>query len=110
MLGLHLLYVRSGEKVAFPIEEGETFIGRKDYCDICFPEQSVSKRHVKILRQGSRVELSDAGSRNGTLVNGENVEGSIPLRDGDVIQLGKITLTVSGGDASGYSQERRGTK
>src|SRR5690349_22432655 len=91
--GLKLLYERDGEKIAFPIEEGETFIGRKDYCDICFPDGSVSKRHVKIVRAGHKVELFDAGSRNGTLVNGKVVD-RVPLRDGDVIQLGKIVLTV----------------
>ena len=60
-VGLKLLYEREGEKISFPIEEGETFIGRKDYCDICFPDGSVSKRHVRIVRTGSKVELFDAG-------------------------------------------------
>lgn len=110
-VGLKLLYERGGEKIAFSIEEGETFIGRKDYCDICFPEQSVSKRHVKVVKHGAKIELFDAGSRNGTLVNGKDVpQTGVPLRDGDVIQLGKITLTVSGGDASGFSQESRARK
>jgi pSer/pThr/pTyr-binding forkhead associated (FHA) protein len=105
-VGLKLLYERQGERIAFPIEDGETFVGRKDYCDICFPDQSVSKRHIRIVRAGSKVELFDAGSRNGTLVNGQVVD-RVALRDGDVIQLGKITLTVSGGDASSLKHESR---
>lgn len=109
-VGLKLLYDREGEKISFPIEEGETFIGRKDYCDICFPDGSVSKRHVKIVRGGSKVELFDAGSRNGTLVNGKVVE-HVPLRDGDVIQLGKIVLTVAGPDAgAGLREESRDSR
>jgi len=109
-MDLQLLYERDGDWIAFPIEEGETFIGRKDYCDICFPDSSVSKRHVRIVRTGTKVELFDAGSKNGTLVNGKEVD-HVPLVEGDVIQLGKITLTVAGGEPSAnFKKESRASR
>ena len=41
---MRLIYKRGRERIAFPLDEGETFIGRKDYCDIYFPDGSLSKR------------------------------------------------------------------
>jgi hypothetical protein len=90
---MRLLYDQGDERVSFPIPEGEIFIGRKEYCDLCFPDASVSKTHVRLLRKGSRLKLEDAGSRNGTMVNGKIVDG-VELVTGDVIQLGKIALEV----------------
>jgi pSer/pThr/pTyr-binding forkhead associated (FHA) protein len=108
---MKLIYEREGERIAYPVAEGEMFIGRKDYCDLCFPDASVSKRHVRIVRDGSRIELYDAGSRNGTLVNGQTVD-RCDLSHGDVIQVGKITLKVSrdGGGDDGVRVERPNPK
>src|SRR5262249_31397456 len=66
---------------------------RKDYCDLCFPDPSVSKRHVRLVRRGGKVELFDAGSRNGTMLNGKGVKHA-DLVPGDVIQIGKISLEL----------------
>lgn len=101
--GPALVYELRGERVVFPIEEGEMFIGRKDDCDLCFPDGSVSKRHVKLVRKGPSVELFDAGSRNGTLVNDERAD-KCALVPGDVIQIGKITLVFSDGRDDAMSQ------
>ncbi len=91
---MKLLYEESGELVEFPIDEGELVIGRKSYCDLCFPDTSVSKKHARIVRKGDDVELQDAGSRNGTVLNGDIIAGTTPLRAGDVVQIGKIKLQV----------------
>lgn len=99
---MRLIYERGGEKIAFPIDDGETYIGRKEDCDIYFPDGSLSKRHARLVRHGAGLVLHDAGSRNGTLHNGKLVQGPIHLRNGDVIQCGKLEFRVeglSGGDA-----------
>ena len=115
---MRLVYERGSERVAFPIEEGETYIGRKDYCEIYFPDPSLSKRHARLVRRGSRLSVFDAGSRNGTLVNGEMVEES-PLQSGDELLCGKLRFRVEGvpadaADREGYafvgSGARRGSK
>ncbi len=67
---MRLIYERGSEQIAFPLEEGETYIGRKDYCEIFFPDGSLSKRHCRLVRKGEVLYLFDAGSRNGTLLNG----------------------------------------
>lgn len=107
---MRLIYRRGREEVAFPIEEGETYIGRKDYCELYFPDGSLSKRHARLVRRGDKLKVFDAGSRNGTLVNGEVVEEA-RLREGDVIQCGKLQFRVAGvggrsGDDFDYVDER----
>ncbi|MBL4848712.1 MAG: FHA domain-containing protein [Planctomycetes bacterium] len=109
---MRLIYRRGREDVAFPIEEGETYIGRKDYCELFFPDGSLSKRHARLVRRGSKLKVFDAGSRNGTLVNGELIEEA-RLHEGDIIQCGKLKFRVAGvGGPSGedyeYVEERGG--
>ena len=85
---MRLIYQRGREQISFPIDEGETFIGRKEYCEIHFPEGSLSKRHARLLREGNTLWAFDAGSRNGTLVNGILVLRK-ELRPGDCIEIGR---------------------
>jgi DNA-binding NtrC family response regulator len=47
----------------------------------------MSSSHARLSRAGSAWLLEDAGSRNGTLVNGAPAR-RLPLADGDVIELG----------------------
>ncbi|MFI5385715.1 MAG: FHA domain-containing protein [Fimbriimonadales bacterium] len=56
-------------------------------------DQSVSRRHAEIVIGSDSAVLRDAGSRNGTSVNGEPVTGDRVLQDGDVIQIGSTRLT-----------------
>lgn len=87
------------DRIAFPLEEGENVIGRKKACEIYVRDGSLSKFHARILRQGERLEVVDAGSRNGTLVNGDPItpeDGPIPVIDGDEIQCGKLRFLVEG--------------
>ena len=55
------------------------------------PDQDldVSGRHAVFARSGGRWVVRDAGSRNGTLVNGHPVRGDASLDDTDQVRLGK---------------------
>jgi DNA-binding NtrC family response regulator len=60
--------------------------------DVGIPFGWVSGRHAELeITRGLSTTLSlrDLGSRNGTLVNGERVEGSVRLRPGDVFEVGR---------------------
>ena len=76
----------------FKLPDGEAVIGRSRRCDVCLPDDGVSREHAKILSIGDQVWLLDLGSRNGTLVNGERVASRQQLRDGDKIQVGRTTI------------------
>jgi transcriptional regulator with PAS, ATPase and Fis domain len=52
------------------------------------PDSRMSTTHVRILRKDGAILAEDAGSTNGTLVNGEPLT-SHALRDGDILELGQ---------------------
>ena len=95
---MRLIYERGEERIAFPIDEGETYIGRKENCEIHLPDGSLSKRHARLVRQGGALTVFDAGSRNGTLVDGELLTESKSRRvyTGSTIQCGKLVFLVEG--------------
>jgi len=93
---VRLIHERGDERIAYPLDEGETFVGRKEYCDIQVPDTSLSKRHALFVRTGSALTVEDAGSKNGTLVNGELIDEPFELQNGDVVQLGKARFVVEG--------------
>jgi hypothetical protein len=71
-------------------------IGREITNDIVINDQQVSRRHVRFVRITKGIvpnfAIEDLGSSNGTFVNQERLHGSIPLKDGDVIQLGDTVI------------------
>ena len=82
----------------FALEDGEYVIGRANDNPICIPDTSVSRKHVLIRRVGGGWEVSDLGSGNGTLLNGEPLTTEMPLSHGDTLTLGDTELTFN--DAS----------
>ena len=83
------------------IESDEFLIGRGSDCHIVLPERQVSRHHAKILSESGQYVLHDLGSKNGTHMNGNRVRGSIPLRDGDEIQIAlRVKLLFIGTDAT----------
>lgn len=63
-------------------------IGRQEDSDVVIEDRLVSRRHAVVEKERGHWLLRDAGSRNGTLVNGERISGAHVLRDGDEIQIG----------------------
>lgn len=80
------------------IEVGEVLtIGRSPGNGLVLDDQQASRRHAEIRRLGSgRYALQDAGSANGTWVNGRRLAASGELRNGDVISIGNARLRFFG--------------
>lgn len=104
---MRLIYERGDERIAFPLDEGEAYIGRKENCEIHLPDGSLSKRHARLVRRGVELTVFDAGSRNGTLVDGELLTEGMSRRvhNGSVIQCGKLQFVVEGIPAGGSAEE-----
>lgn len=77
---------------SYPLSIGSTVIGRGDQANLRLPDVGISRRHARLDYDGAQVVLTDLGSTNGTLVNGQRVS-AVALNPGDMIQLGTTTLT-----------------
>jgi len=72
---------------SFPFGES-IVLGSSSDCDIQLDEPGVSSRHAAIrLIEGNSLQLTDLGSRTGTLLNGEPVSETL-LGSGDEIRIG----------------------
>jgi hypothetical protein len=78
----------SGTKTIFTI-------GRDAACDLVLYDMTVSRTHAGLRRQAGAWLLSDAGSMNGTRLNGWRVTEPVPLRAGDRVTFGSMTLVVT---------------
>jgi pSer/pThr/pTyr-binding forkhead associated (FHA) protein len=85
-----LLY-RSGPPRDFPLPPAEATLGFGGGDVIRIPMEGVSRRHAKIFFDGKDYWIEDAGSSNGTFVNGVRLTKRERLRHLDVITLGRHT-------------------
>ncbi|NJC82164.1 FhaA domain-containing protein [Planosporangium mesophilum] len=82
----------SADGRSYPLSIGSTVIGRGDQANLRLPDVGISRRHARLDFDGAQVVLTDLGSTNGTMVNGQRVS-AVALNPGDMIQLGTTTLT-----------------
>lgn len=86
------LLIRSGTLKGrrLQVRATQVTIGRADSCDVVLPESSVSTLHARLQRREGVWTISDLGSTNGTLVDGERVHDEVPLSPGASIKLGEV--------------------
>lgn len=75
------------EARVYALDDDLIVIGRDLSNDIVVQDPEVSRRHVRLRRTPAGYQVEDAGSTNGTHVNGEKLEGSRRLKINDVIEL-----------------------
>merc|ERR1719295_1181237 len=72
-----------------------SLIGRDPQCQLCLPSKTVSRKHAKIFSLedgGAALQLLTLGNKVNNKVNGEPVQGEVPLKQGDTIQISKHIL------------------
>jgi sigma-B regulation protein RsbU (phosphoserine phosphatase) len=99
-----------GGKERFPLARDRVTIGRSRESEIFLPDQWLSRHHAEIRRDGAGFVVVDLGSKNGTLLNGDQVASSQRLRHGDVITLGEHVLTFSDEDSGEDEAAPEGTR
>ena len=83
---------REGELV--PVD-GEVTVGRGGGCArVIADDQYASTVHARVYRSGRDLVVEDLGSRNGTYVNGERIDGPVRLRRNDRVQFGQTVCDV----------------
>lgn len=88
-----IMFKENGQRKDFPMR-GKTFtIGRREDCELRIPLPSVSRKHCKLVRGDSGLELKDLASSNGTFVNNQRVQETI-LKAGDRVVVGPVVFIV----------------
>ncbi len=86
-----LLSLPNGASI--PLTHWENILGRGRSADVQLGYPSVSRQHAALCRgEDEQWTLYDLGSRGGTEINGQKVEGSAPVRLGDTVTLGGVPL------------------
>ncbi len=67
----------------------KTFLGRNSDNDIVALEKYVSRKHCVVSKNGKGYLLEDLDSSNGTYLNGRKIQGTVRLKNKDVIALGR---------------------
>ena len=75
-----------------PITCYETSIGRSKSCDITFTNSTVSRSHAVVALRKDGFYVFDTESKTGVYVNGEKIQKSEKLSDGDVIAFGTAIM------------------
>lgn len=88
---------RGGASVSVP-RAGVTTLGRLLESPLPLDRPEVSYRHAEVRLAGTTWQVRDLGSTNGTTVDGERVgDDWVPLRDGAVLALAGVRVTVGTG-------------
>ncbi|NUP10314.1 MAG: sigma 54-interacting transcriptional regulator [Polyangiaceae bacterium] len=105
--GLVLLYAPSFDHFspAYLLSERDLIIGRDPSSSICVPEGAVSRQHARIRFKDGQWLISDMGSRNGTLVDGQFIT-ELPLEDLHEIRVGDAIFKFVAAGAESYARYR----
>jgi len=86
-----LVLLEPENNIKCPMDQDLITIGRSESADINIEGDFISRIHARVLRIGTDTVIEDAGSRNGTWVNGEQVQRCV-LNHGDLIRVGSGNL------------------
>lgn len=91
MAGKFQFVMRSGPTVgaSYPLEAESISIGRDASNGIQINDAEISRRHARLQFQGGKYVIEDAGSTNGTHVNGQRIMSAYVLKPGDVVSFGE---------------------
>jgi len=71
-------------------------IGRSPDCDVSLHDIQLSRHHCRLERTRDGWVLSDLGSKNGTVLDGRDVDTHV-LRPGEVFRIGRVDVTFRAG-------------
>ncbi|HEX2832793.1 MAG TPA: FHA domain-containing protein [Thermoanaerobaculia bacterium] len=77
----------------FRVEKPRVTIGRAN-ADLTLNDTEASRQHAVLEVRETGITVSDLGSTNGTLVNGEKIEDATELSDKSEFQVGATTLML----------------
>jgi DNA-binding winged helix-turn-helix (wHTH) protein len=110
----HRLFFRRREIALLP---GENVIGRERMAVVWINDESVSRRHARVVVGEDGAWLEDLGSKNGTFLRGRAVTRPTRLEDGEEFTLGEVAAPLryhcsetTGTTRTGRAKGRRDSK
>src|SRR5690348_3661938 len=95
--GALTLVVLSGAKKGTIVRLGDQArVGKADDNDLVLPDDTVSRHHCELVREGDAVRVRDLGSTNGTRVDGTRVTDAL-LSPGAVLKVGEVEIGLRPG-------------
>lgn len=77
----------------FDLRHWENTVGRGRFSDVLLDFPTVSRSHIALLRDDKgNWKLQPLQTKNGTRINGKKVEHTVPVKTGDIIDLGGLPL------------------
>lgn len=89
---VYAVLVNMANNEQYPITYYETSVGRSKSCDIVFSNSTVSRSHAVVALRKDGFYVFDTESKTGVHLNGEKIEKSAKLTDGDVIAFGTAIM------------------
>jgi DNA-binding winged helix-turn-helix (wHTH) protein len=95
-----------------PLLPGENVIGRDRSSTVWINDESVSRRHARVVVGEDGAWLEDLGSKNGTFLRGKPVRAAVRLEDGEEFTVGQVVGPLryhrEGGSATTRTARQRG--
>ena len=79
----------------FPVLKGSMTLGSDASCTICIDTLAIQAQHAQIDTVNNESVIRDLGTEDGTFIGANKIEAMHQLKDGDVIRVGKHTLSYS---------------
>src|ERR1019366_6887868 len=98
------LLLPENNRQEFTLSKARVTIGRASNSDIVVRDLKVSRRHALIECGAAGCTMVDAGSPNGTWINGVRVERRL-LRSGDTVVIGGVTARYEAGASEAAASE-----
>lgn len=91
---LHVIdMMNEGEQVAsYPVGPLGLRIGRISPADVIVDHPGVSRHHAEIALRDGELLVSDLDSTNGTFLDDQRIEGTVPFPVGSVLRVGGVRL------------------
>ncbi len=107
------LLATDGERsYSWELKDGEYELGRGKECDFVISNKTISRRHAKLVVNGSAefIQVEDLGSHNGVSINGRRITTREKVQPGDEFMFGEVECKlISANDKIGFPHRSRPT-
>lgn len=85
-----------GEHVPVELADGAVSVGNAADCRIVIKGDGVAAHHCEIVLQTGRASVRPLDANAPTVLNGRQVSAETPIKDGDLLVLGRVGVSIVG--------------